>query len=62
MIYYIENTINEWQRAISGYFLSYEDAFAALAECCNWYEEKGTGRILCVEPGLHKEPKVVYQK
>lgn len=37
MIYYIENTIDEWHSLIKGYFETLDDAIKAIAECSDWF-------------------------
>ena len=61
-LYYITNTINEWQSKTSGFFKSLDEAMEALEECCDWYRSTGTGCIWEVEFGLNKKPKLVYGK
>lgn len=61
-LYYITNTINEWQSKTSGFFKSLDEAMKALEECCDWYRPKGTGCIWEVEFGLNKRAKLVYEK
>ena len=48
-IYYIQNTINEYQSRITGYYSSFEKAKEALKECNDWYRSKGTGKIYKVQ-------------
>ena len=59
-IYYIENTIDEFNTSVSGYFPTYDEAFEALKECYNWWQEKGTGRIYEAVMGLHGKRTCVY--
>lgn len=44
-VYFIKNTIDEWNDRIIGYYSSLEKAQEALKDCCDWYRSKGTGRI-----------------
>lgn len=60
-IYYIENTVNEWNTAIVGYFETLEEAKEALKECNDWWRPKGTGTIYYREFGLCKRAKEVYK-
>ena len=62
-IYYILNTINEWDTTINGYFSSLDKAKEALKKCCDWYRSDGTGRIYEIElDSLSSIPKLVYKK
>lgn len=60
-VYFIENTVNECDTCIRGYFSSLDDAKKALQSCSNWYESKGTGKIYFVKFGLKENPKLVYR-
>ena len=60
-IYYIENTVNEWNTAIVGYFETLEEAKEALKECNDWYRPNGTGTIRFKEFGLNGDCKEVYR-
>lgn len=60
-MYYIENTVNEYDSTIVGYFETFEGAVTALQNCSDWYREKGTGRIYQIGFGLNKRPKLVYE-
>lgn len=59
-IYFILNTIDEFNTSVSGYFPTYEKAYEALKECYNWWQEKGTGEIWEAELGLHGKRTKVY--
>ena len=59
-IYLIENTVDERQVKVSGYFKTYDQAYEALKECSDWWREKGTGQIWEVSFGLHALRKKVY--
>ena len=59
-IFFIENTIDEWNTSIKGYFPTFEEAKEKLAECCDWYCAKGTGKIYKVKFGLNARPELVY--
>lgn len=59
-IYLIENTVDEYRTKVSGYFKTYEDAYEALKECSDWFNDKGTGRIYKVSFGLHAKREQVY--
>jgi len=61
-IYFIENTIDEWHSAISGYFPTEDAAKEGLKDCCNWYSHKGTGTIYYQEFGLGGKKIKVYEK
>ena len=61
MIYYIENTIDEWHSTIRGYFETLDDAIKAIAECSDWFREKGTGEIYKVGFGLNHKRKLVWK-
>ena len=39
-IYYIENSINEFESIITGYFSTIKDAKEALKECSDWFKSK----------------------
>lgn len=61
-IYYIENTINEFNSRINGYFTSLPKAKEALKDCCDWYRSKGTGKIYAIETNkLGAFPVLVYE-
>ena len=59
-IYYIENTISEFQSSITAYFETFEEAKEGMKECADWWSEKGTGKIYEAELGLHGKRKCVY--
>ncbi len=61
-IYYIENSINEKETKISGYFSSLEEAKEALKECNDWYRDHGMGRIYKIHTGLGKRSELVFEK
>lgn len=60
-IFYIENTVDEYRTAISGYFTSLDDAKDALKDCADWWRPNGTGRIYFREFGLNKNRVLVYE-
>lgn len=61
-IYFIKNTINEYDTTIRGYFSSLDNAKEALKKCEDWWRSKGTGRIYEVElDTLNSYPKLVYE-
>lgn len=60
-IYYIENTVDEHNTQINGYFRTLDEAKEGLKDCCDWYRPKGTGRIYMVAFGLHSKPELVYE-
>lgn len=60
-LYYIENTVSEINSCVRGYFSSFEDAKECLKDCCDWYREKGTGKIYEVKFGLNEKPKLIYK-
>ena len=53
VLYYIENTIDERNTRISGYFLKSSEAVNALKSCSDWYRYDGSGTIVKKEFGLH---------
>ena len=61
MIYYIQNTIDEWHSAIKGYFPTIEEAVEAAAKCADWFREDGTGEIYEVGFGLNAKRKLVWK-
>lgn len=61
-IYYIQNTVNEWNFVISGYFDSLDDAIDALKQCSDWYRPNGTGRIYSIRFGLGQTPVLEYER
>ena len=61
-VYYIKNTVSEYNSAISCYFKTLDEAKEALKKCSDWYRPKGTGRIFWVEFGLNKRPKLIYKQ
>lgn len=60
-IFFIENTIDEYRSSVSGYFVSLNDAQAALKECADWWRPKGTGKIYFKEFGLNTNKVLVYE-
>ena len=60
-IYYIKNTIDEHNTAISGYFATQDEAMEALKSCNDWYNRKGTGTIDFQEYGLFGKTIKVYE-
>jgi len=62
MIYYIRNTVNEYQSSISGYFPSLPEALKALDKCYDWYRSESSGKIFKIEMGLNKKPVLVYER
>ena len=61
VIFYIENTYDEFHTRIRGYFKTFEDALQSLAKCSDWYRDKGTGRIYMMELGLDKHPFLMHK-
>lgn len=61
-VYYIKNTVSEYNSVINCYFKTLDEAKEALKKCCDWYRPNGTGRIYWIEFGLNKHPKLMYQK
>ena len=60
-IYYIENTVDERNSRINGYFSTFNAAKNALAGCSDWYRGKGTGKIYKVKLDcLNPHPVLVY--
>lgn len=61
-IYYIENTVNEYNRSISRYCSSLEEAKRELQDCSDWYCSQGTGRIYAVrlDTCTNPKPKLVF--
>ena len=43
--YYIEVSVSEFSRSISGYFETLEEAKEAIKYAANWYRPNGTGNI-----------------
>jgi hypothetical protein len=62
-IYVVENTVNEYNRAISRYCSTLEEAKRELEDCCDWYYSKGTGRIYAIRLDTGTDPvrKLVYE-
>lgn len=62
-IYYIENTVNEYNTRITRYCSSLEEAKRELQDCCDWYDNNGTGRIYAVrlDTCATPRPKLVYE-
>ena len=61
MIYYIQNTIDEFRSTIVGYFPNLNAAVAATMECADWFRENGTGEIYEVGFGLNQPRKLVWK-
>ena len=53
--YYIENTINEWNRSHSAYFETLEEAKEAIKHFSDWWRGDGTGRIYFQEFGTKQK-------
>ena len=61
-IYYILNTVSEFDAEIRGYYSSLEKAEEALKDCSDWYRSKGKGRIYEVElDSKDRDHKLVYE-
>ena len=60
-IFYIENTIDEWRRGISGYFPTLDAAKEGLKDCADWYRPNGTGKIYSIGFGVGQKPKLEYE-
>lgn len=60
-IYYIKNTVDEWNSRISGFFPTLDEAKEALKKCNDWYRSAGTGKIYFCEFGLGSKEKLVYE-
>lgn len=62
-IYVVENTVNEYHRAITRYCSSLEEAKRELEDCCDWYCSQGTGHIYAIRLDTGTEPvlKLVYE-
>ena len=60
-IFYIENAVDERRNAISGYFKTFDDAMAGIADCADWFRPKGTGSIYKVTFGLYPKRELVYE-
>lgn len=60
-IFYIENTVNEYDSSITRYCLSLKEAKDQLKHCSDWYCSQGTGRIYEVRCNVKPIPKLVYQ-
>lgn len=62
MIYFIQNTIDEWHSTINGYFETLDRAIEVCSkECEDWFCQKGTGEIYEVCFGLHAQPRLVWK-
>lgn len=61
LIFYIENTINEYNNKITRYCLSLEEAKKQLRYCSDWYCDRGTGSIYEVRCNTKSKPRLVYQ-
>lgn len=62
MVYYIQNTIDEWHSKIQGYFDTLERAIEiCTAHCQDWFGQEGSGEIYEVCFGLHEKPRLVWK-
>lgn len=61
-IYYIENSINDRETKMSGYFALLDEAKKALKRCNDWYRDYGIGRIYKIHIVLHRRPELVFEK
>lgn len=62
VIFYIENTVDEYHSRIQGYFNTFDDAKKAIKECADWFRENGTGKIYMKGFGLNSVKQEVYSK
>lgn len=60
-VYFIKNTVDEWNTIITGYFRTFDEAKEALKECSDWYRPKGTGRIYFQKFGADQGSKMVFE-
>lgn len=60
-VYFIENTVDECNSRITGYFRTFDKAKEALKECSDWYRSKGTGRIYFQKFGADQGSKKVFE-
>jgi len=59
-IYFIKNSVNEYNTRISGYFPTEDEAKDALKDCADWFRPKGTGEIWFKEFGLDGKSTLIY--
>jgi hypothetical protein len=60
VLFYIENSVDEYHSKIKGYFNTLNDAKEGLKECSDWYRPNGTGTIYMKGFGLNSKCQEVY--
>ena len=62
-IYAIENTVNEYHSNYTRFCSTLEEAKRELQDCCDWFREKGTGRIyrFKLDTGVDPVRELVYE-
>ena len=61
-VYYIENSVNEYQSCIRGYFKSLKDAKIALEDCSYWFKPSNTGKIYKQQFGLYGTFELILER
>lgn len=61
-IFYIENSIDERNSGIMGYFKTFREARAELKNCNDWYCDKDTGKIYFIKFGKYGDRYMVFYK
>lgn len=60
-VFYIENSIDEWHRTVSGYFPTEAEAREGLKKCYDWFRPNGTGKIYFKPYGVNQNAELVYE-